>query len=143
MVKVKICNICKIEKSIEDFNKDYRKKANDGVSYRCKECNKKYRKEYYLRNKRKCLDINKKTKKRNYNFVKEYKKGKKCIRCGESDVSCLTFHHRDSDDKDFTISTSYRNRGINVIKKEIEKCDILCANCHAKLHFSKTYAPIA
>jgi hypothetical protein len=58
-----------------------------------------------------------------------------CIRCGESHPACIVFHHADAKVKELTISDAVR-RGCSRarIEREIEKCEVLCANCHAKHH---------
>jgi hypothetical protein len=63
----------------------------------------------------------------------EYKGGK-CQQCGYDKpiYSAYDFHHRDPKQKDFTISHS--NRGFEFLKKEVDKCDLLCKNCHAEVH---------
>jgi 5-methylcytosine-specific restriction endonuclease McrA len=63
----------------------------------------------------------------------EYKGGK-CQKCGYNKcVSALDFHHIDPTEKDFTISSN-SGKWEN-IKKELDKCELLCKNCHAELHF--------
>lgn len=59
-----------------------------------------------------------------------------CIRCGESDLWCLDFHHRDPTEKEGNLG-QIRRFGIDRIKAEIAKCDVLCANCHRKHHHSE------
>jgi len=57
-----------------------------------------------------------------------------CIRCGESDVACLDFHHRNGlTDKKGHIGF-IRRFSIERIRAEIAKCDVLCVNCHRKHH---------
>ena len=58
-----------------------------------------------------------------------------CTICGESDIVCLEFHH--TKDKMFNVgsaATLITAANIDVLKKEIEKCVVLCANCHRKEH---------
>lgn len=58
-----------------------------------------------------------------------------CIKCGEDANCCLDFHHRDSTKKSFGISSGpSRKVSIQTFQKEIDKCDILCSNCHKKVH---------
>ena len=65
----------------------------------------------------------------------EYKSHLKCERCPESHHSCLDFHHEDPNEKEITISRAIASRwSKDRIIKEIEKCSVLCANCHRKLH---------
>jgi hypothetical protein len=97
----------------------------------------RYNREYYGRNRERLLE---KQREKNRRFARgrrewlsEYKKSLKCIRCGEDHPATLTFHHRDSAEKDFEIGNSI-NLGVSLkrLVAEIEKCDVLCANCHAK-----------
>ena len=63
----------------------------------------------------------------------EYKGGK-CQKCGyDSCISALEFHHRDAAEKEFGIAMSY-SLSWKKIRKELDKCDMLCANCHRELH---------
>lgn len=65
---------------------------------------------------------------------KAYKSTLKCVRCGENHPACLDFHHRDPTQKK-DISQMVRNgTSLDLIKVEIAKCDVLCKNCHTKLH---------
>lgn len=61
-------------------------------------------------------------------------KGGKCILCGyDKCVEALQFHHRDPSQKEFTISSPNFHKWEDV-EKELEKCDLLCSNCHAEVH---------
>ena len=65
----------------------------------------------------------------------KYKKSISCVKCGENHPACLQFHHRDPSTKRFTISAGVRACiCIDDLIEEIKKCDVLCGNCHAKLH---------
>ena len=62
----------------------------------------------------------------------EYKGGK-CEICGyDKNYSALEFHHLDPNEKDFTISK--KNSSWENIKKELDKCILVCANCHREIH---------
>jgi len=64
----------------------------------------------------------------------EYKGGK-CEKCGyDKCVDALEFHHLDSSQKDFGISASGITRSFEKMKIELDKCILLCANCHRELH---------
>lgn len=68
-------------------------------------------------------------------WLEAFKGDHGCLKCGEMDHRCLQFHHRDPKTKIRTISAFYGGTwGIDVIQAEIEKCDVLCANCHIKYH---------
>ena len=92
-------------------------------------------KENHRRNKRGQDKRNKKRRKeKNKQYVFEYKCEHPCIKCGESDPYKLTFHHRNPDEKVSEIADlRCGESGIKLIK-EIEKCDIVCLECHKKIH---------
>lgn len=65
----------------------------------------------------------------------EYKGGC-CVVCGYSKcVSALHFHHIDESTKDFTIGRNLRSW--EKLKLELDKCELICANCHAEVHAQK------
>lgn len=60
-------------------------------------------------------------------------KGGKCQKCGYSRcLQALSFHHRDPSTKKFNISGNGMNQSLKVLLLEVEKCDLLCMNCHAE-----------
>jgi len=62
--------------------------------------------------------------------------GGRCQLCGyKSCLGALSFHHRDPSKKDFNISR-YRRKDIEnyIFLRELEKCIMVCANCHAEIH---------
>lgn len=62
-------------------------------------------------------------------------KGGKCKNCGYKKCpAALGFHHVDERTKAFGIGGAY-NRSWEVLKKELDKCILLCANCHAEHHY--------
>ena len=62
-------------------------------------------------------------------------KGGCCERCGYSKcIDALEFHHIDPGQKDFTISSKGYTRSWEKVRSELDKCMILCANCHRELH---------
>jgi hypothetical protein len=63
----------------------------------------------------------------------EYKGGK-CARCGyNKSLRALQFHHRDPNEKDFMISRP-NPRTWEKVKVELDKCDLVCGNCHSEIH---------
>ena len=64
----------------------------------------------------------------------EYKGGR-CQECGYSScIEALEFHHSNSSGKDFSISEKGYTRSWAKVKKELDKCMLLCANCHREIH---------
>ena len=83
-------------------------------------------------------------KKRKYTYVSNFRqrlkikaveyKGGKCSICGYDKCNrSLDFHHRDPNEKEFEIGSS-KVLNWTKIKLELDKCDILCGNCHGELH---------
>lgn len=65
-------------------------------------------------------------------------KGGKCQKCGNSyHFSVYDFHHRDPIQKEFEISQQIVNISIEDLLPEVEKCDLLCSNCHRELHYKE------
>lgn len=63
-----------------------------------------------------------------------------CSKCGEDHPACLDFHHRDPKKKEFNLSSgmvSTYGYSKEKILREMEKCDVLCSNCHRKHHWRK------
>lgn len=58
-----------------------------------------------------------------------------CETCGESDPCCLSFHHRDEATKSFQIGSQVHLCGKERLLGEMDKCVLLCENCHRKLHY--------
>ncbi len=62
-------------------------------------------------------------------------KGSKCEICGyDRCLEALEFHHLDGDGKDFGISDRGYTRSWARIKEELDKCILLCSNCHREVH---------
>jgi len=68
-------------------------------------------------------------------YLETVRRNSKCVDCGISNPIVLQFHHRDGKEK-YVINMHCRN-GINRLKKELEKCDVLCANCHLIRHHNE------
>jgi hypothetical protein len=64
----------------------------------------------------------------------EYKGGA-CERCGYSKSKrALEFHHLDPNEKDFGIAHKGYTRSWEKVKLELDKCILVCSNCHAEIH---------
>ena len=60
-------------------------------------------------------------------FLSDYLNDKVCNHCGDGRKVVLEFHHLR--DKNFNLADATK-KSIGTIIREIEKCEILCANCH-------------
>ena len=68
--------------------------------------------------------------------------GGKCILCGYSlSKRAMVFHHVDASQKDFGLSVRGLTRSWEKMKAELEKCVLLCANCHGEVHDNITQLP--
>lgn len=94
----------------------------------------KYRREYYYRN----LDQEKlRVKQRKtclQNIIEQVKDDSQCA-CGEGDNRCLVFHHVGLKLENIA-NIPTKGWSIDRLMREMEKCLILCANCHRKLRAS-------
>lgn len=62
--------------------------------------------------------------------------GGSCKHCGYNRcIQALEFHHLDPNEKDFALSDSFRTGAIKDVKEELDKCILLCSNCHREEHY--------
>lgn len=116
-IKLRVCKRCN-ERILEYKAKKY-----------CKICKEKNYKEAGYRSSVKRMI-------RNREFIKNYKKDKKCQMCGYKKYpEILDFYHQNAESKDIGINILMKTlKPLDVIKKEIEKCILVCPNCHRELH---------
>jgi hypothetical protein len=78
--------------------------------------------------------------KENREYILEYKCTHPCVDCGEPDPIVLNFHHLNRREKKAPVArllTGYWS--MKVIVSEIEKCIVLCANCHRRRHYKESH----
>jgi len=71
--------------------------------------------------------------------AKEYAiqyKGGKCEDCGVKDLpsACYNFHHLNPSEKKFSLGHKFNQKISDEIIEELDKCELLCANCHMAKH---------
>lgn len=146
----KRCNKCQQEKEHYSYQK-----------YMCKDCFSIYKKKHHnvqkIIKERKGI-IEKRNGKRISDYqikLKEYllklkqdlinHLGGCCSNCGyNKSIYALEFHHRNPSEKEFSIGVIMNRKGyLNVeqlkkLMKEVDKCKVLCCNCHKELHRDAT-----
>lgn len=133
---MKTCSKCNLSKNESDFKFDYKYLR---PSSWCKECFNLWRRE----NRKKCtqpkplpkgkkVSQNERVQKKK-EFHVDYLKSHPCVVCGEDDIVVLEFNHIDPTTKEYNVSQLLNNNySISLLKKEISKCEVLCANCHKR-----------
>lgn len=95
-----------------------------------------YHTQYYYCNKERRQKMRENAKeryRRKKKHVEEIKNDRGCVNCGETEPCCLDFHHLE--DKDYNISKMIGDdASLEKIDEEIDKCVVICANCHRKHH---------
>lgn len=117
----KLCKMCQTIKPIKEFYLKRDKKYPDKypISY-CITCSKKQ-----------ALDRQRNLKKLAIDY-----KGGKCCKCGYNKCqAALEFHHIEPDKKDFNLSNVKNTKFNEKIKHELDKCLLLCSNCHKEEHW--------
>lgn len=92
--------------------------------------------QYYLENKTRFQETNQRLRERNRKMVNELKSKMGCSRCGWNEDPCgLDFHHTNPKTKKNTVAKlSAFSYGTETLNEEINKCVLLCANCHRVTH---------
>ena len=102
----------------------------------CILCRNKF-KDYQKRNRSRCGSCNTKIRRFRAKAAAIKYMGGKCAKCGwQGNQAAFQFHHINSDKKDFILG-NVANKNWDVIKNELKKCILLCANCHAVTHSTK------
>lgn len=136
MHNTKVCRVCKIEKGLEQFHPN--KSCKLGVVGTCKDCSADRIRGWYKENKdsrNKYYNERNKGKKRM--AVERY--GGKCTDCGGVFPLCVyEFHHLGPEQKE--VNPSHLLTG-NLEKAwaELDKCVLLCSNCHKIRHWGEEY----
>lgn len=84
---------------------------------------------------RKCFNAEATARQRSFKLRCIQYKGGSCSKCGYAKCpGALEFHHRDPGGKDFCLSKSRSHAWTQGVQAELDKCDLLCANCHREAH---------
>jgi hypothetical protein len=126
------CYRCGQLKSVEEFAWRRRRKLQRDSF--CRPCRSAYGKEHYAANRQRYIDQARKVKRKLSRertlYLLEYFKTHPCVDCGEEDPIVLEFDHLR--EKRFNISKALHDRSLESVLEEIEKCEVVCANCHRR-----------
>ena len=94
-----------------------------------------YRRKWYSKNKDSEKDHVKRRKIELQKWFKNYKSKLRCSQCGEDHPSTIDFHHVKGKDANISklVAEGYSKERI---KRELDKCIVLCSNCHRKKHWN-------
>lgn len=136
------CSKCKLEKPKSDFHICRSNKR--GYHSWCKLCAIDNMKKYYgihhsykATTKQNAIDSREKLKA----IVNTIKIKYKCYFCKESCPECLQFHHLNEMEKDWEVSQLTVAKSKERLFTEINKCLVVCANCHLKIHHNLIIVP--
>ena len=146
-MNIKICHKCGKRKFLESF---YLRKTGSrtGQHYeKCKQCMKLRGRTYYHTNRKRQLSLALLRKAKYRLIIKNYfikYKNKSCQDCGQKYPDyVMDFDHRDRKAKIMSVSRMVAGGwSFDKIQQEIEKCDLVCANCHRIRTYGK-YAEVA
>lgn len=106
--------------------------------WKCKTCSKEGEEHFYKSQGWYCKECwNVRTAKRGKDNVKIVKQeyGGKCSCCGyDKCMDALEFHHVDPKQKEFALSNG-RGYNLDKLRKELDKCILVCRNCHTEIHY--------
>ena len=126
------CYRCHASKPAEEFA--WRRKERGQRDSFCRSCRSAYGKEHYAANRQRYIDQARVSKEAlrldRTRFLLEFFKGHPCVDCGEGDPVVLEFDHLG--DKSFSIGAKLVHFAWQTILEEIEKCEVVCANCHRR-----------
>lgn len=130
---MKVCPKCKEEKKLDDFGN--LKSSKDGKQRICKKCTKIAQNKHYLSYKEDFIRKSTESRIKKTNWLNSVKEKEGCKKCGENRFYCLEHHHLDSKSKIKNVSELVKKFSFNKALEEIEKCIVLCKNCHAEFHY--------
>jgi hypothetical protein len=128
------CGRCGELKPVSEYA--WRRKKREQRDNMCRPCRSAYHREHYLANKQRYVDQARARKqvlrRERTSYLLDYFATHPCTDCGEGDPVVLEFDHLDADSKAFNISQGLSFRNWQSVLDEIEKCEVVCANCHRR-----------
>lgn len=132
---MKRCSKCKKEQLLSEFCND--KRSLDGKASNCKSCGREFNRISYQKHKEKRLEENKKYNQIKRNFFLDYLSKQKCVDCGDDRILVLQFDHLEPRNSGKCVTEMVYTHGLEKLKEEIKKCEVVCANCHSIRTFTR------
>lgn len=128
--------MCKEEKELSCFNK--RSSSKDKHQARCRKCENSISKNHYSTNK-KYYALKRDRNRNKYRDVnKKLKETTPCTDCGKYyPYFVMDWDHREGENKTSGVSKLLQQGTINKMLSEIQKCDLVCSNCHRIRTFTR------
>ena len=98
---------------------------------------KEYSRKHYEANKEKVKAASKLTKEITRARWNTFKCTLKCTKCGFNHPAALDFHHEDPKKKEYNVHRLISNGSFDKAMEEVQKCIVLCANCHRIHHYDE------
>ena len=129
------CSRCRKEKSADCFasNNDTRSPTGRKKQSHCRDCKAEYQHEWYNskpEHKARRIAQARASEDKAKQFILAYLLTHPCIDCGEGRPVVLEFDHVRGDKITEVTRAAQRGWGLQKLQKEIDKCDVRCANCH-------------
>jgi len=121
--------------NLNQFSSMYHKRTPDAYA-RCKKCDRIYHSMYEKDHPRERKAYTTKIRVRQRDEIRQLKESTPCKDCGMKFAFYqMQFDHVDRSTKKFNVAALLNSARTTALKEEIAKCDIVCANCHAKRTF--------
>lgn len=126
------CSRCQAVKNEDEFAGPFNSRARKDIY--CRPCRAAYGRDHYVKNRQHYIDNAKRRQRiqieERMAFLQAFLETHPCVDCGENDVVVLEFDHLGN--KCFDVSNGLRYRRWEAVLAEIEKCEVVCANCHRR-----------
>lgn len=132
---MKFCGKCNKTKPTEQFSRN--RSRYDGLQSQCKECKKNLDAKYYKSNPKAFRKSKKRGVAKKKKYVQSILERSACADCGNDDIVVLEFDHVTEDKFKGVMQLVNEGYSMQRLKDEIEKCEVVCANCHKRRTYKR------
>jgi hypothetical protein len=131
---VKLCRRCGRLTRLSDFHR----RGSKGTQAWCKTCRQEYDHAYHLRTQALRLEQKRRRRQELNEWYRQLKSAKPCADCGGSfHHAAMQWDHLPGTEKVAEVSTLFRRGRMKAFRRELAKCELVCANCHAVRSFER------